>query len=255
MILKPALIFRFRDYKKAIFVFYFVIVIVYALFIATASNFGLVLTDSSDSQTVTTTISGIEMASIIFLFVMGLNSFTEPFKMFLQNSVSRKTIFASFAVIALCLGVGMGLINSLISLLLSGVEKYSTLFFEIYGNRYLGSSGNIALYFAEFLWNSAIYISVLFLGFLIATLYYRMSKGLKYTVSIGLPAFFIVLLPILDATLTGGSIFKGISSFLLYIFGISNGFNPYYAIIGFLVLSTVLCAISYLLVKKAVIKE
>lgn len=40
------------------------------------------------------TTNGLEVSAFIFLFVIGLNTFKENFGMFLQNGVSRKTIFA-----------------------------------------------------------------------------------------------------------------------------------------------------------------
>ncbi len=255
MRIKPALLYRFYEYRNAILIYYLIMVLVYTFLFAMTSNSGFVFTNINSQETTTVSISGIEMSAIIFLFVLGLNSFTETFKMFLQNSISRKTSLTSFIIVAICAGIGVGFINTLIHLLLSGVERYTTIFQLIYGSRYTNVPNGIGYYFEEFLWSSLIYISVLILGFLIAALYYRLNKLLKYIVSIGIPVFFILILPILDVTFAKGNIHKTIFSFISYVFGISNGFNPYYAMISFLVLSVVLCSVSHLLVRRAVIKD
>jgi quinol-cytochrome oxidoreductase complex cytochrome b subunit len=136
------------------------------------------------------------------------------------------------------------------------VERYSTIFQLIYGHRYISYSSIIPSYFEELLWSSFLYISVLVLGFLIATLYYRLSKVLKYVVSIGVPVFFLMILPILDTTLAEGNIYKTIITFMLFIFGkTTNGFNPYYTIISSLAISIILFVISYLLLRRATIKD
>lgn len=255
MRIKPALMFRFDEFKKVVLIYYLVVAIVYGFLLLATTDSGFIFTNIDSQGTTRVSISGIEMSAIIFLFVLGLNSFTEPFKMFLQNSLSRKTIFTSFVLVATCAGIGIGFINSIINLLLSGVERYGTIFQLIYGSRYADSPNSLAYYFEEFLWSSLIYISVLIIGFLLAALYYRLNRLLKYIISIGVPVFFLVGLPVLDVTLANGNIHKSILQSIIYSFGISNGFNPYYAVITFLILSIILCAISYLLIRRAVIKD
>ncbi len=255
MRIKPAIRYRLDEYKKVLLVYYLVVAIVYTFLLLTTTDTGFIFTNIDSHGTTSVSISGIEMSAIIVFFVMGLNSFTETFKMFLQNSISRNTFFKSFVIVAICAGIGVGFINTLLNLLLSGVERYNTIFQLIYGSRYINSSNSLAYYFEEFLWSSLIYISVLILGFLIAALYYRLNKLLKYIISIGVPVFFLLVLPVLDVTLADGNIHKSIFASIVYAFGITNGFNPYYAITTFMILSVILWGISYLLVRRAVIKD
>lgn len=82
-----------------------------------------------------------------------------------------------------------------------------------------------------------------------------MNKISKYIFSIGVPVFFIMLLPALDfLTLNHSGISDSISKGTSYALGLSNGFNPYYAVVSFMLLAAVWGGLSYLLIKKAIIK-
>ena len=77
----------------------------------------------------------------------------------------------------------------------------------------LGSSRKFVLHLMplplllkDWLWCLLSDFGVAMFGFLIAALYYRMSKPVKILVSAGVPAFFFLFLPLLDFNVTHGAI-------------------------------------------------
>lgn len=201
--------------------------------------------------------SGHEMASVIFLFVCGLNSFKGTFQMFLANGVSRRTMFKSFAAMAAPVAALMALIDSLNYLLLSSFENYGSMFYQMYQNRYgaeqLGANAQVL---AEgLLWMFALYMFVLMLGFFITTIYYRMSKAIKLLVSIGVPVLVFMVLPYIDATIFSGAIFRGIGDFFALAGGFLNGFNPYIAVLSSLLAFALFGGLSLLAMRRATVKD
>ena len=78
------------------------------------------------------------------------------------------------------------------------------------------------------------------LGFFLSTLYYRMNKITKIIVSAGVPALFILGLPLVDLNLTHGAIIQGLGKAILFIMGFLNGnCNPYYAVVSFTILAMI----------------
>lgn len=94
------------------------------------------------------------------------------------------------------------------------------------------------------------YAVVMMLGYLITTMYYRMSKSLKLIVSIGVPGFLFVLLPIIDFSLFKGAIYSVLRQMPTVSFG-----NFRMIMVSCIILYAVFAALSWLLVKKVVVKD
>lgn len=197
---------------------------------------------------------GFEMATVIFLFVCGLNSFKSAFRMFLANGVSRRTMFTGFIVTAAAAVLIMALIDSIYGHVLTSFGWYKSLYFQLYGARYLGFSALSVQVFAEgFLWRLTAYAASVTAGYLITLLYYRMNNAVKLTVSVGVPVIFGILLPYIDTSLLSG----GISDFLKNAadFLYTRGYNPYIEILFFMILIAVFGALSFTAIRRAVIKN
>ena len=79
MNIKISVKYQFQDITRALIIFCgILLILILTLFIPGLQG----------------TTNGLEISAFIFLFVIGLNTFKENFGMFLQNGVSRKTIFA-----------------------------------------------------------------------------------------------------------------------------------------------------------------
>ena len=94
MNLKSAIKYQLYNVKKAVMIFYFVI---YVLIILSSTHF--------------VRISGLEFATIIFIFIVGLNWFKESFKILIQNGVSRLTQYKAMTISAVILATGLSIID------------------------------------------------------------------------------------------------------------------------------------------------
>jgi hypothetical protein len=244
MTLKKATAYRLSDNSKALLIFYFVIFAVMLSFILrttlfTSSNYG--------------TLGGLDASSMIFIFVVSL-IFAESFKMLQQNGCSRKTIFLSFVYSTIILAVVMAVVDSLTAMLMDIItSNYESGFFQIYQARYQ-SMRSAQHFFEGLLWYVTAYVMMGAIGFFITNLYYRMGKLLKVLVSVGVPVFFVIILPILS-NLTGGAIYEGIKNFFDFAWGFSHGFNPYFSMVSASIFSVILGGLAFLLIRRAVPKQ
>ena len=249
MKIKSAYKFQLSELKRPVLIYYIVIV---ALMILTA-----VLQKVMDSHGFESSSSGYEMATVIFLFVCGLNAFKQPFHMFMANGVSRRSAYigtvASFGTVA----VGMALIDNLLSLVMSLFLRYQTLFAQQYGARY-GFSESAGVTFplvAEgFIWAVFFYMAAAMVGLAITTAYYRMSKPLKLAVSIGVPVLLLIVLPIVDASVFGGAIISAVTGFLNKACTLLGEGNPYSMVLYNTFWIGIMGALAWLLMRKATIK-
>jgi hypothetical protein len=197
-------------------------------------------------------IQGLELASAIFLFVLGLNSFTDVFKMFMQNGISRKTMFISQIASTLVISSVMALIDTVLSLISKSISVvndgiYSAGMLEMLYDIRIDSIGGFII---SFLLCYFMYISLTAVGYLITTLYYRMNKTQKIIVSIGVPALLFVILPVVDTLLFKGVLFTGVAK-------ISGALliNPFMCMLSCFILFGIFMVLSWMLVRKAVVKN
>lgn len=246
MNVKSAVKYQIWEFKRPIAIYYFII---YMVYIALTLLFN-VFSDGMDGG-----VNGIDVATIIFLFVCGLNSFTDSFRMFLQNGLSRKTLFKSFLICTVAVVTFMVAADFVTRTLIGLLTNYSSLYSELYVPWYLGGAHSAMRIFEEFLWTMSVYGLASMMGFFLSTLYYNMGKAVKLLVSIGVPVSLFILLPMIDSTFTNGAIFTALGKFFGFILGFQNGANPYFSIVSFLIIAVVFGALSYLMVRKAVVKE
>ena len=105
------------------------------------------------------------------------------------------------------------------------------------------------------MWRFVCYAAVAMLGYLITVLYYRMNKPAKLAVSIGVPVFFVIVLPAIDFALFSGSIYHAIGVFVARARGFLNGSNPYIGMLSGTLLFIIFAELSYLTLRKATVKE
>lgn len=206
-------------------------------------------------------MGGMEFGIVIFLFIVGLNYFRETFRLMIQNGVSRKTMFKGVLISTAIIAVMMSLINEVILVIGKAFDASSeSLTFEgafeqVYGVRYAGGGMGLQMTFEGLLFLVCISAAAMMFGFLITTMYYRLNKLAKILVSVVVPVFFIIIFPMVDFTLIGGRISYGIFRFMLFAFGFLNDANPYYGIVTCLIAFAVCAAISWLLIRRAPVKD
>ncbi len=266
MKLKPAFKYQLSDIKRPVAVFYLVIICLLILFFALSYTPVTIITSDSGGEISTSysnqgsRISGMEFATVIFLFVAGLNSFKEFFRLFMQNGLSRRTMFVSRMITILSVCTFMAIIDKIILLVGKMIGAYQNkftyagLFEMIYGIR-AGRVSDLHMQADGFFFNLFIYLAAMAFGYFITVAYYRMNKPVKIAVSIGIPMSLLYGLPILDSTVTHGAISSAIGSAVSFAFGFRNNANPYFGMVTLLMVFVVFGALTWLMIKRAVVRD
>ena len=244
MKLKQAMRYKLHEYSRSSLVFYIVIA---ALFIVT-----LIVRAALNVRHLT--INGMESASMIFVFVLGLNSFKSEFGLFTQSGISRNTPWVNFLVCALLVSVVMALLYSLFPVLFGHSLGFSSTFNGMYR-----TFQKETFTFVGLVWNIMSHFSLMCVGFFITTLYYRMNKALKVIVSVGVPALFFVVLPVVEVFVPSFNLFTSLIKFYTWAMGLSfltgGGPVPWRPVGPTAVLSSVPSRLGFLPTRRATSKQ
>lgn len=218
----------------------------------------IILTSVSLNSNVSFTLSGVEISSIIFVFIVGLNSFKDSFKFSQANNISRKTFFKGVVIGMIPITICMSIIDLIINRIYNISVQCPTIFDMIYGSfgdtAVQNAGGKAAAWvqandiptlLGTMIWQFALYSSFYLLGVLISLIYYRSNKLLKTLVSVT-PVILIMLLP--------ASFWNTLVNFMHAAFGLQSR-NPYMAVSSFIILASLFAGFAYLLIRKAVAKE
>ena len=207
------------------------------------------------------TMSGIEISTIIFLFVCGLNSFKSNFYFAKVNGISRKTFIKGLLISSIPIALVMSIIDIIINRINNIFIKNPTFYDMAYGNLvgimgdiYNGSwtqSNSLNTIFNTILFQFSFCLLAYVVGTIINMIYYRSNKYVKVLVSV-IPVAFIMFSGNFSIRNPGLTI--RVKEFFDYIFGF-NPVNVFACVSTFLVLTVVLWGIAFLLIRKAVIKE
>ncbi|MGI6161397.1 MAG: hypothetical protein ACOYJD_05135 [Christensenellales bacterium] len=241
MRIASAIKYQLWSVKNSLIIYY---AIMYALFILAIVNLR-----AAQQANMVVSMGGFEGASIIFIFVMGLNLFKESFNMLMQNGIDRKRIFASSIVVLLIVAAFMALLDLINSNIVGGMISYTTFFSQIYSSSVMKIG-----YIGELLWSMVFYAGFAVIGLFIASLYYRMSKGMKILVSVGVPALMFIGLPLFDGRVFGGKLFAAIGRFVNFIFGFAHGGNPYIYVMCGTAFLIIAAALVWLVIRRAQVK-
>ena len=260
---KSSIKYQLSDMKRPVAIFYFVMFCILVLGF-TAFRFNNVSVGSSVMMSSTsisgTGFSGMEAASVIFLFVCGLNSFKEFFRMLTQNGVSRKTIFIGRIITFVTVCAGMAVIDRIILVVAKLITSYFPgahfigLFEMIYAGRETQVSG-FNMHIDGMFFNFCLYLAFIAIGYFITIGFYRMNKIAKISVAIGVPMILFNAIPFLDAALLHGVIGRTLYNTLTFAFGFQNGANPYFGMVTCLLIFGIFAGLSWLVMRKAVVKD
>ncbi len=189
--------------------------------------------------------NGMRLATAIFLFVAGLNAF-KPGYLFMQaNGVTRRQFYLgglmTIGAVAVALTVFDTALYGLLQLILQPEQMVAI---QLYPN---------AAYAGLQLWTLAFNLLSIAFGWFLTMLYYRMSKGWKIAVSLS-PAVFFTVLPIISSA-TGGTLLSRLAEAFMAVMGLGANPNVWLGMLTLLLVSSVCVVLSYLLVRRAQIKE
>ncbi len=246
MRLKSVVKYNISEMKYSILIFYGIMA---ALFIILGVS---IVSISSNGNVVDFGGGGAEIASAIFLFVCGLNSFKQNYLFLLTNGITRKGQFYGFLVSSLLIASIMGAIDTAYGNILRVIMDYETIFRLIYSGFASDTSTPLVLLMG-FVWSAALNLFAMVLGYFITTLYYRMSKMLKIIVSVGFVALILNILPAIDQMFNDGKIIRWIGRLFFTLAGVNH--NPFIAEISLVVGIALLSGLAYFLVRRAPVKE
>lgn len=197
---KACFLYQILDLRWALLIYYFVIFCITLL-----ANFSVITMTSSLSIAGEDTIimSGIMFSSCIFMFIVGLNSFTENFRFSLQNGVSRKTLFLTRLFTAGTTALFMGLLDQIFHSLINLVGKLSSsplMSISLFQQLYPTAWGNpVQGFFLSVIFGFCLLFLMANVGYAVVMLFYRVGKLGKVLVGAGVPALLIFGIPALKA--------------------------------------------------------
>lgn len=241
MNLKKATKYLLLDGRMALLIFYGIMALVFVI-----NYIGSTIVEDQFSM-------GMEMSSVIFIVIFGVMSYLAPFKLFLQNGVSRKTMFIGTGITFMVLSAIMAVTDTLISLLGQKIGFLNGMYLFIYNGRYANNMGMQSIV-EHILWTLCIYFTAFFIGYFFGILYNKLNKMAKLLVSAGVPVIILSLI-VLDSSANNARVLAVIGRFFVWAFGFQNGANPYIFMVACLVLSLVFAIISFFMVRRATVKE
>lgn len=202
MKLKASFLYQILDLRWALLIYYFVILCLTLLANITIVSFSSASSVGVVGENDTIVMSGITFSSAIFIFIVSLNSFTENFRFSLQNGVSRKTIFLSRMCTAVSTSLFMAVVDQIIHVLISLVEKplshlvsiplFQLIYPQTFENPVLGFFLSVVFSFCLLLFISNV-------GYAIVMMFYRVGKLGKVLLGAGIPAALIFGIPAIKA--------------------------------------------------------
>lgn len=235
MNLKASIGYQLRSSGKALAIFYGVI---YAI-IAVAA----IVAVSTDGQL---GVAGLETSTTVFMGFLGVFTFSEDFRFLIQNGYSRKSMLRSFlcqfAVVSL-LAAAIDVLNSRLLLPLWG---YRSTFTQLYGQSQL--PGLIW----QLLWGCSLYFAIATITYFMAALYQRLGRLQRLLFMLILPLAVLVLFPVLDFQLLGGTATRWLLKVLSQALGFAEGgLQMGLPVLFFLAISAVFSVFSYLATRRA----
>lgn len=231
---------------RPVSIFYLVVLILYLTFI----TISLFAPGGS--------ISGMDMASLVFLFVFGITSFKENFYMLLQNGVSRKNMFLGTVLSLLVVSIFVAVVDTTLAQMLGLVpdDKFtlSSLFQQLYGMSQYSGSSTFAVSCHEIAWNSMMKFAFASIGLFIGCAYYKMNALTKTLVSCGVPCFFLLGLPLIDLAIPALDLYGKLKEAFLFFFGFSDGVSSYQCVLCCIALAVVVSGITFLMLRKTSVK-
>lgn len=229
--------FQIHDFWKAVLIFYLIIILITS---------ALTVTVSVNTEKIS--FGGLEMATVIFLFIAGLNCFKSNFKFMLANNVSRKGFYIGNLIALVTVSAFMALADAILNVILDNVlvsnVPYESVVMQLYGNN---------SFFAGFLWCFALNTLAVCFGWFVTMLYYRCSSIMKIVVSF-LPILALTLFLYIDE-ISGGLVGRAVVDFLNKSMGFAYNNNVYIGALSIIIGSVVIALICFLPLRNAIAKD
>ncbi len=191
------------------------------------------------------TMNGMEFATVIFLFVVGLNSFKSSFRFSLTNSVTRRDFYLGTALSFLVLAAAFTLIDIAVYAVFHGIGTIRSNLFNDFYDGYGGWARLVGV-----VWSGALNLLALTGGWLITTAFYRANKGVKIALALS-PVALQFVLAFLIRWIPG--FYDALSKAWLLVSGFGT-MNAQVATLSMTVASLLCLGVTWLLARRAAVK-
>lgn len=214
-----------------------------------------------NSRGANATSSGIEFSSMVFVFILGLNSFKNSFYFSQANNISRKVFFKGATLTMLSVCMVMSIIDLIIGRVYNNFIASPTIFDMFFGNlrgldmwsengiRVWVQQNDISTLLGTTIFQFALYSLFFVTGMFITLIYYRSNNPLKILISI-IPVVFIILLNTIKTRIPN-FLWRGMAEFVSLAFLK----NSYIAALSFGIIGTMFIGFTYLLTRRVTVKE
>ena len=237
--------YNIKSSLKSIIIFYCIFISVIIL---------ISITSGKNSR-----FSGIEISSMIFLFVLGLNSFKENFYFSQANNIPRIDYLKSIVITILPIALVMSILDIILNRIYNIFAVAPTIYDLFYGDfprvyDYAGvwiQNNSIQILIGTVTFLIALYILAFAIGLLITMIFYKCNKTMR---------ILIFLSPIVIEAILGSVIYRfpqfgeKSGAFIDNILGISTQ-NSYICAITFICLFIITMCFVYMIVRRVVIKK
>ena len=193
-------------------------------------------------------LGGMEVETVIFLFVAGLNCFKSNFKFMLANNVSRKGFYIGNIIALVAVSAFMALVDAVLNVILNNVLvsniPYESVVMQLYGNN---------SFFAGFLWRFGLNTWAVCFGWFVTMLYYRCNTIMKIVVSF-LPVLSLTILYYIDK-ISGGLAGRAVTNLLSRSMGFAYNNNVYIGALSLIIGAALIVLICFFPLRKAIAKD
>lgn len=209
---------------------------------------------------------GMDFATIIFMFVVGIANYHEDLSMATQNGISRKTFFCSVVIVFSILSIVGSLGDTIISMIgnfyqnhIDGLgfdSNYEQMFMVTDRNNSISSADyvfptpGVLDYLKGFILQFSFNIAAISAGLLIASINKCLPKVLKFIIPVVFYSVIFIVAPILDFVLLNGSISKKVAILLNWM--LKSNWNVTFFFIG---VAALLLAIAYMFIRRVKIND
>ncbi|MGI6585145.1 MAG: hypothetical protein ACOX3L_04240 [Lutisporaceae bacterium] len=229
--------YQIHDFWKAVLVFCFINILITSSISATVAINGESIS-----------FGGLEMATVIFLFVAGLNCFKSNFKFMLANNVSRKGFYFGNAIALVTVSAFMALVDAILNVIFNNVFVLNIPYEGVVMQLYRNNS-----FFAGFLWCFGLNTFAVCFGWFITMLYYRCNSIMKIVVSF-LPVLSLTILYYIDK-ISGGLAGRAVTNLLSRSMGFAYNNNVYIGALSLIIGAALIVLICFLPLRKAIAKD
>lgn len=191
---------------------------------------------------------GFRGTTVIFVFVIGIVSFYTYIKTGFSFSVSRRTVFLSLLISALVIAALTAMVDSIFTLVVPLLFPRLSEAVFLFGD--YSASFDILSVLCYYCVEAFAFLCA---GFFTGGLYYRMNKGLKIGVSVGVPALVIIGIPMALVSLPP-VILNSIGNLLALLFTFAQA-SPFNSMLFYLLGAAIATLFLWLLIRRAPVKE